>query len=160
MKAEISAYDKAVQLLGVRPHFRRQLALKLAQRGYADGEVETALERLAGQGYVDDAAAARDFAAARLGRGEGRVRVLAELLARGCEKGAAEEAVTALAPEDDGPAAREAAAQWRRRHDGDSRALARHLQRKGFSPRAIVSALRGEGAGDEPAEPDPESFED
>jgi regulatory protein len=135
-----------VQLLAVRPHFRRQLALKLAGRGYPHDEVEEALERLTAHGYLNDAVAARDYAAARLRRGEGRVRVLAELLARGCAKEAAEEAVAALAPEDDSLAAREAAERWRRRGGADLGALARHLQRKGFSARAIVSALQWAGA--------------
>ncbi len=137
-----------MRLLGVRAHFRRQLERKLVERGYGAGEIEAALAKLVEQGYLDEAAAAREFALGRLRRGEGRVRVLAELLARGCEKGAAEAAVAELAPEDDGPAAWEAAERWRRRGGGDSQALARHLQRKGFSRRAIVAALRGEGAGE------------
>lgn len=160
MSSPASAYEKAAQLLAARPHFRRQLGQKLAQRGYSVVEVEAALVRLAEHGYLDDAAAARDFAAARFGRGEGRVRVMAELLARGCEKGAAEAAVAALAPEDDAAAAREAAARWRRRGGGDAQALARHLQRKGFSVRAIVTALRGEGTGEAAAELDAEPPED
>ncbi|HEX5760965.1 MAG TPA: regulatory protein RecX [Thermoanaerobaculia bacterium] len=143
-----SAYDKAAQLLAARPHFRRELAAKLTRRGFPRDEVEAALDRLTEQGYLDDIRAARDFAAHRLARGEGRVRVLAELLRRGAAPEAADQAVGELAPADDRPDALAAAARWRARGGNDPQALARHLARKGFSPRAIVAALQRAGGGD------------
>jgi regulatory protein len=136
-----SCYDKAVQLLAARPHFRRELEAKLAQRGYPAEEIEEALSRLESQGYLDDRAAARGFVEGRLERGEGRERLRAELLKRGAPEEAVEEALTELTPEDDLPAAREAAEQWERRGGRDLRALARHLERKGFSRHAIVAVL-------------------
>jgi hypothetical protein len=50
-------------------------------------------------------------------------------------------------PEDELPAARQAAGRW---HGKDAAALARHLSRKGFSRHAIFAVLaeRGEGAED------------
>ena len=84
----------------------------------------------------------------RLARGaEGRTRLKAELLKRG----AAAEAIDAVLgdlPDDDLPAAREAAERWARRGGADPNALARHLERKGFSRRAIVAVLteRTDGA--------------
>jgi regulatory protein len=140
-------YTKAVQLLAARPHFRQELAAKLQQRGYAAEEIDTALDTLTGQGYLDDRAAARGFVEARLGRGEGRARLLAELLRHGAPEEVAAEALAELTPEDDLPAARAAAERWERQGGRDPRALARHLDRKGFSRRAIVAVLNARGDG-------------
>jgi regulatory protein len=144
-----SCYDRACELLAQRPHFRRELALKLAQRTYPAAEIETALDRLGGQGYLDDAAAARGLIASRLARGgEGRARLRAELQRRG----AAPEAISAALddlPEDDQPAARRAAEAWSRSktNGGSPDALARHLARKGFTRRAIFAVLKDHPAG-------------
>jgi regulatory protein len=142
-------YDKAVELLAARPHFRRELETKLAQRGFSEAEIDEALARLTEQGYLDDRAAARGFVETRVRRGEGRARLRAELLKRGAPEEAIDEALAALTPEDDLPAAREAAERWQRAGGRDSRALARHLERKGFSYRAIVALLNERPDGQE-----------
>jgi regulatory protein len=154
-------YDKAFQLLAARPHFRRELEGKLARRGYPPEEIEAALERLAGQGYLNDGETARAFVEGRLARGgEGRSRLKAELAKRGAAGEAIDAALAELAPEDDLPAAREVAAKWARGGKSDPQALARHLQRKGFSSRAIVAVLRErpEGTGEEPWDLDAEDL--
>jgi regulatory protein len=141
----LTPYQKSLQLLATRAHFRRELEAKLRQRGYPAEEIEAALARLTGQGYLDDRATARVFVEGRLERGsEGRARLRAELLKRGAPEDAVEAALAELTPDDDLPAAREAAERWRRKGGLDPRALARHLERKGFSGRAIVSVLNGE----------------
>ena len=145
--ASTSPYEKAVQLLAARPHFRRELEAKLRQRGFPAEEIEEALGRLTDQGYLDDRAAARSFVEGRAAKGEGRTRLKAELAKRGAPEEAIEEALSERTDEDDLPRAREAAEAWRRRQrkgGTDPRALARHLDRKGFSRRAIVAALAGQ----------------
>ncbi len=138
-----TCYDKAVQLLAARPHFRRELEGKLARRGYPPEEIAATLDRLAGQGYLNDGEVARSFVAGRQARGaEGRSRLRAELVKRGAAGEAIESALAEITPEDDLAAAREAAAKWSRGGRSDPQALARHLQRKGFPPRTIVSVLR------------------
>ncbi len=140
-----TSYQKALQLLATRAHFRRELVNKLRQRGYPAEEIETALTRLTEQGYLDDRATARVFVEARQERAsEGRTRLRSELLKRGAPDDAVDAALAELTPDDDLPAAREAAESWRRKGGLDPRALARHLERKGFSRRAIVSVLNGE----------------
>ncbi|MFP5287762.1 MAG: regulatory protein RecX, partial [Thermoanaerobaculia bacterium] len=105
----MSAYQKAVQLLGSRPHFRRELQAKLAQRGFPAEEIEEALDRLTEQGYLDDSKTAAGFVEQRLSRNhEGRVRLRAELAKRGAPAEAIEDALAGL-PEDDLEPAREAA---------------------------------------------------
>ena len=149
------SYDKAVQLLAARPHFRRELEAKLRQRGFPSGEIEEALDRLTDQGYLDDRAAARSFVEGRAARGEGRARLRAELAKRGAPEEAIEEALSERTDEDDLPRAREAAEVWRRRGGTDPRALARHLDRKGFSRRAIVAVLAGQSNGELDIEDEP-----
>ncbi len=155
------SYDKAVQLLAARPHFRRELEAKLRQRGFPSGEIEETLGRLTDQGYLDDRAAARSFVEGRAAKGEGRARLRAELAKRGAPEDAIEDALSELTDEDDLPRAREAAEAWRRRQrkggsdPRDVRALARHLDRKGFSRRAIVALLTGQPNGELEIEDEP-----
>jgi regulatory protein len=151
----VGSYDKAVQLLAARPHFRRELEAKLRQRGFPGEEIEEALSRLTEQGYLDDRAAARSFVESRAAKGEGRARLKAELVKRGAPEEAIEDALSELTDEDDLPRAREAADTWRRKGGTDPRALARHLDRKGFSRRAIVAALNGESTGELDIEDEP-----
>ena len=138
----MTAYQKAVQLLGSRPHFRRELQAKLAQRGFPPEEIEEALDRLTEQGYLNDSRTAAGFVEHRLEKtSEGRLRLRAELEKRGAPPQAIQDALAAV-PEDDMEPAREAAERWRRLHPrGEPAALARHLARKGFSRRAIFALL-------------------
>jgi regulatory protein len=145
----MTPYPKALDLLAARPHFRRQLQDKLAKRGFPEEEIEAALDRLEAEGYLKDARTARDFLAHRRERvAEGPARLRMELLKRGCPPEVAEEALAGLPEEDDLEAAQEAARRWRARGRQDPAALARHLARKGFSPRAIVTVLKEEPGGD------------
>jgi len=138
-----TAYQKAVQLLASRPHFRRELQAKLAQRGFAAEEIEQTLDLLGERGYLNDRQTALSFVEQRLARGgEGRLRLKAELEKRGAPSEAIAEALAALVPEDDLEPAREAAERWQRLHPrGEAADLARHLARKGFSQRAIFALL-------------------
>lgn len=162
-----TCYGKAVQLLALRAHFRAELEAKLSRRGYPEDEIAAALDRLTAEGYLDDRRTAAEFTAARMqGSGEGRRRLRAELARRGVDAEVAEEAVAELTPEDDLPAAREAARRWAARRpagkppQAERASLARHLERKGFSHRAIFALLNertGSGESEETAtEPDPE----
>lgn len=151
MKPELTCYQRAVRLLVARPHFRNELALKLALRGlWAPVDIEAALDRLTAEGHLDDVRAARDFVAYRLERGgEGWLKLLAELQRRGATKEAIEAAMVQV-PEDDLDAARQAAEKWARSHaKKDRAALVRHLERKGFSRRAIFAVSKPDQLPDE-----------
>lgn len=149
--ARPSSYDKAVQLLARRSHFRRELELKLSRRGYEPEEVEETLGRLEELRLLDDRETAREMVETRLARGPlGRRRLAADLARKGADRDLAHQVLDELLPEDDRPAAREAARRWRERRAGDPdpRALARHLARKGFSRRAVLAALEDLGLED------------
>ena len=159
--AKPTAYERAVRLLAQRPHFRAELAKKLAARGHQRDEIDAALERCRAQGYLDDEAVARAFATERQERrGLGRARVAADLRRRGAPAAATAAALGATSDEDELVRAREAARKWRRKSaaSGDPRAaLARHLDRKGFSRRAILAVLdeAGGAVSDDLAEAEP-----
>lgn len=149
--AASSSYDKAVQLLSRRSHFRRELERKLSGRGYPQDEVEETLERLERLRFLDDRETARELVTSRLARGPlGRRRLAAELARKGADRDLADQVLDEMLPEDDRPSAREAARRWldRKRGTPDPRALARHLERKGFSRRAIFTALEDLGLED------------
>lgn len=137
-----SCYRKALDLLARRSHFRAELRHKLERREFSPEAVEAALQRVAEDGYLDEHATARAFIEERLRRGpEGRARLRAELQRRGAPEDAIDTALTETTPEDDVEPARAAAARWRRTHRSGPEALARHLDRKGFSRRAILTIL-------------------
>jgi regulatory protein len=144
-----TCYNHALTLLASRPHFRAELAGKLSRRGYPSEEIEPALDRLTERGLLNDEQAAAGFVAGRAGRGEGKLKVAAELRRRGASDAAVETTLAAL-PDDDTQPALEAARRWSSRGGGggsgsDPAALARHLARKGFSRRAIFSVLNARG---------------
>ena len=74
----LSAYERAVRLLGQRQHFRGDLRRKLLAKGYGrPRRLDEALTRCASEGYLDDESTARAFVAERQGRarpGAARVR--------------------------------------------------------------------------------------
>lgn len=147
------ALDRALDLLARRPHFREELRRKLAARGYGAEEIETALGRVAALGYLADERLAGEFAVELAGRkGLGRAGIGRELARRGAPEAAIEAVLGGLDEAAELERAREAAARWARRGGGEAAALARHLDRKGFTRSAIFSVLRefAADAGDPP----------
>jgi SOS response regulatory protein OraA/RecX len=143
-------------LLALRPHFRRELEVKLARAGYEHGEIGEALDKLARLRLVDDTALARAFVETVARRkGWGRMRVLQELARRGASEEATQAALAGRSPDADLEAARKAARRWRAK-SADPAALARHLSRRGFASSAIFKVLKemaplASSEGDDPA---------
>jgi regulatory protein len=148
-----AAFEVGIRLLGLRAHSRRELAVKLARRGFTEAAAEPALERLAGLGYLDDAAYARALVRRRAS-GRGRALIAAELAAKGVSR-----EVTGAALEDlDRATQLDAATRLGRRLAGslefDSAAaarLVRRLLRRGFPASVAVQAVRtvsGQAAAD------------
>ena len=156
MRQQISCTQRAIGFLSRRSHFERELELKLRKRAYDPAEISETLDRLRGEGLIDDHKTAREFIRTRMARApEGRMKLRSELTKRGVDGDLAEEALAELLPEDDQDLTQEAAERWLRRSprarseaqsgtmsDRDQAALARHLARRGFSRRAIFSVLR------------------
>lgn len=92
-----SAYEAGVRLLARRAHSTAELRRKLARRGYEGGDVDGAVARLSGLGYLDDAA----FAAGHVRRrsaARGPLALSAELAARGVDRRDADAALARLDP--------------------------------------------------------------
>ncbi len=150
------ARAKALDLLASRPHFRAELAVKLGRRGFEPGVVEACLDRLEESGYLDDREAALGFARGRASRGHwGPARLRAELRGRGVGDSIADEVVREQFADGEREAIEAAAEAWRRRGRGGRDALARFLDRRGFSKGAIVEILTLFA---EPGESDHEEF--
>lgn len=93
-----SAYEAGVRLLARRAHSRAELQRKLARRGYGGDEVEGAMARLGGLGYLDDEAFAAGHVRRRAAT-KGPLALAAELAARGVNRAAADAALAALGRE-------------------------------------------------------------
>ena len=136
-----TCYNKALDLLSRRGHFRKELQFKLRRRDYEEEEVEAALQKLADRGFLDDGTLARDYVEGRLRRRPmGRLRLIAELRERGVDDLAIDEALAEYSEEKESELAAEAAAAWRRKRAGKPEALARHLASRGF-PSYLIAEL-------------------
>ncbi|KAF1710022.1 recombination regulator RecX [Pseudoxanthomonas kalamensis DSM 18571] len=113
--------QRALGLLVRREHSRKELARKLAARGVEADEAKAAIERLAGEGWQDDARFAESLVRSRAASGYGPMYIRAELGTHGLSG-------EAIAVAMDG-------------FDGDWKQVARDLIRRRF----------GEGGPDDPA---------
>ncbi|MEO8065631.1 MAG: RecX family transcriptional regulator [Candidatus Doudnabacteria bacterium] len=57
----MNVYDKATQLLKIRPHYSAELAKKLSLRGFAKLDIDDAINRLIEQGLLNDAQYAQAY---------------------------------------------------------------------------------------------------
>lgn len=127
-----------MQILGVRDHSRHELRQKLLARGYEEDEIEGALDRLEGYGYLDEAKYAELLVRSHSDRGR---RGLADLLRR---KGVDEDVWRPLLADLDSEEELSRALQAARKHSPPEkvarlpretwrRRLAAFLGRRGFS---------------------------
>ncbi len=89
-----AAYRVAVRLLAARPRSEGEVLRRLRDRGHHGGAAAKAIDRLRGQGLLNDEEFARHFARVRSGKGHGATRLVADLRARGVDDKTAERAVT------------------------------------------------------------------
>ena len=92
--ARTRVLDKALDLLAVRARSSRDLRIRLRRAGARDHDISWSIDRLAAQGFVDDAAYAREVARAKvLAGGVSRRKVVKVLRQRGVSAEVAEEAI-------------------------------------------------------------------
>ncbi len=75
--------ETALRLLARREHSRQELVLKLGARGFQQQEVTDVIDRLADEGLQSDVRFASSFTRYRINRGQGPLRIRAELQQRG-----------------------------------------------------------------------------
>jgi regulatory protein len=146
----------AYRLLGHRARSRHELRRRLLQKGHDEQAVAGALERLAGDGLLDDAEFARSYLADKRGlSGWGSQRIRRGLT----ELGVAHEVIDATlggaaAADGDDAEVRRALVALRRRgapqppFDADRRRAYQALVRRGFSPAVAYAAIRRWSGGD------------
>jgi SOS response regulatory protein OraA/RecX len=132
--------DVAARALRHRDRSAREVDERLARAGIDDERRTEALETLARLGYVDDDRYASTRAAALAARGWGDAGIRAHLEQEGVGAAAAEQALAALAPEQE-------RAQAIARRDGTSARTARRLAAKGFSEDVVETVARDGAAG-------------
>ena len=126
----------AVRLLARREHSRRELWIKLDQRGFDAELIDELLTKLADKGWQSDRRFAESYVRARVERGYGPERIRAELRQRGVEESLADAALAEA--EVDWPAL--ARAQLLRHFRTAPTDFAerlkryRYLQNRGFAP--------------------------
>ena len=144
------AREAALRLLDVRPRTKRELATRLAGKGHEQATIDSVLQSLDEQGFLDDRAFAQQWIEehTRLSSSNtsGKQRLKHELAAKGVAKTVVEELTASITTEDQVALAHAAAAKFTRKF-GDhptqpeiQRTVA-HLQRRGFGWDAIKQAL-------------------
>ena len=145
-RPEATATQRALGLLTRREHSRKELVRKLTSRGMDAAEVESAVDRLAGDGWQDDGRFAQSLVRARCSGGYGPVRIRAELATHGLDRDATAHALASF----DGDWAEVASDLVRRRFGpvasfdlNRRRKAAEFLLRRGFDRAAVQAVLRG-----------------
>ncbi|MFC0679106.1 recombination regulator RecX [Lysobacter korlensis] len=145
VRPEPTATQRALTLLTRREHSRKELARKLSARGVDAAEAEAAIERLAGEGWQDDARFAESLVRSRVSNGYGPMRIRAELATHGLDR----EAIAAALDTFEGDWSELARDQVLRRYGGSvaedrtlQRKAADFLIRRGFDAACVRSASR------------------
>lgn len=145
VRSEPTPTQRAIGLLTRREHSRKELARKLTSRGVEAVEAEAAVDRLARDGWQDDARFAESLVRARVSSGQGPIRIRAELATHGLDR----DAVAAALDTCEGDWAERARDLVRRRYGAaiaDDAALRRKaadfLIRRGFDGDSVRAACR------------------
>ncbi|MBA2239342.1 MAG: regulatory protein RecX [Lysobacter sp.] len=143
--AEQSPLQRAVALLSRREHSRTELTRKLCERGIAPDEAGSAVEKLAAEGWQDDARFAQFLLRSRVSGGYGPIRIRAELATHGLDQ----EAIATALEGFDGEWLQNARDLVARRYGADvaanpalQRKAADFLLRRGFDGECVRRATR------------------
>lgn len=143
------ALDVALRLLARREHSQRELRTKLSSRGYEAGEIARTLDRLAGRGLVSDERFAEVFLRSRLERGQGPLKIRAQLRERGVDAPLIDAALKKAAMDWDRCAATARSRRFGEAPPGDREEMARQarfLRGRGFSEGQVARAVLREDA--------------
>ncbi len=146
---ERSALDAALNLLARREHSLRELRTKLSSRGYEAGEIGRTLDRLAGRDLVSDERFAEAFLRSRLERGQGPLRIRAQLRERGVGAPLIDAVLKEAEVDWDRCAATARSRRFGEGPPGDREEMARQarfLRGRGFSEGQVVRAVLREDA--------------
>jgi regulatory protein len=96
-----TAYDYALNLLAARPYSTQMLRRKLVQREYSAHDVTSTIERLVGNGLLNDTRYAEQYARSKiLSIGASKRRLQQELYRKGIKRDTATEAIAGVLEEE------------------------------------------------------------
>lgn len=143
---EQSPTQRALGFLVRREHSRKELTRKLTSRGLDATEAAAAVDRLAGQGWQDDARFAESLVRSRAANGYGPIRIRAELATHGLDRDAIAQAMDSY--EGDWALIARELVQRRFGETLDDPAVRRRaadfLLRRGFDSEGVRAATRSE----------------
>jgi regulatory protein len=135
---------RAMDLLARRDHSRLELTRKLTARDFEPDVIADALDALESDGLLREQRFVESFITGRIRKGQGPVRIRAELTQRGIDDGDITEGLMAIAFDWRGLAAEVRAKRFGEAPPADFKARARQakfLQYRGFEPEQIRAAL-------------------
>ena len=141
------ALDAALRLLGRREHSIQELSGKLSSRGYGASDIQQAMDQLAGRGLVSDERFAEAFLRSRLERGQGPLKIRAQLRDRGVAAGLIDVALGEAGVDWNRRAAAVRSGRFGEAPPADRNEMARQarfLRGRGFSEAQVVRAVLGE----------------
>ncbi len=139
------ARQVALRLLARRDHAVGELTRKLRERGFAAVDIASVITDFEREGWLSDQRFAESFVRARLERGQGPLRIRADLMQRGLNSELADQALEEACQEDSTLRERAEAARVKRfgpAQPADRRAWgqqARFLAQRGFPADTIRS---------------------
>lgn len=94
--AQPTARDDAIRLLARREYSRQELVERLKARGHGSGIISDTLSDLETQGLQSDERFAESFLRGRVQRGQGVVKMLADISQRGIDRSMASQALAQI----------------------------------------------------------------
>lgn len=124
----------ALRLLARREHSRLELRNKLLLRGFSPEAIEPVLDKLAAQGWQDDVRFANAYVHSCIERGDGILKIKANLR----ERGLTEAIILAVLPADDGFWQEQLLRKWGKKYVASTDLVvrakqSRFLQSRGFT---------------------------
>ena len=141
------ARDAALRLLARREHSLRELRTKLSSRGYEEAEIGRTLDQLARRDLVSDERFTEAFLRSRLERGQGPLKIRAQLRQRGVAAGLIDAALGEAGVDWNRRAAAVRSGRFGEAPPADRNEMARQarfLRGRGFSEAQVVRAVLGE----------------
>jgi len=143
-----AAYRTVLRCLELRSYARNDLARRLQRKGHPRSAIDSALERAAALGLLDDGAYARSYVQTRAARGRGPSRLIRDLMAMGVQRSLIEDALAAEWPEGSDQtsmpralAAKRAGQLGALPRQTKRRRLIAYLARRGFSGREVTEMV-------------------
>lgn len=141
------AYVDALNYLSRKPRTTREISQRLKEKGREEQVITEIVTRLEGEGLVNDALYAQEWAGQRVkNRGKGKMWVRQELRQKGVSKPLIEEALGSVSEEEEYHSALAMGAKKWRQTSGEvldrKRKTGAYLMRRGFSGSLVTRVLR------------------